>query len=157
MIWYMLWKSFCIGFISYLSPHMFYLCIFWYEHLLSPLLGNFDYTRQCSQLVTTSDFQTYSLMAESFCPFATSVCSSWSLSRVQLCATPWSLPGSSIHGIFQARILEWVAIFFLQGNLPDPGVKPMSPLSPSLWADSLLFNLRICGNWNSFLSFFNVS
>ena len=23
-----------------------------------------------------------------------------------------SLPGSSIHGIFQARILEWVAIFF---------------------------------------------
>ena len=26
----------------------------------------------------------------------------------QLC----SLPGSSVHGIFQARILEWVAIFF---------------------------------------------
>ena len=23
-----------------------------------------------------------------------------------------SLPGSSIHGIFQARVLEWVAIFF---------------------------------------------
>ena len=23
-----------------------------------------------------------------------------------------SLPGSSVHGIFQARILEWVAIFF---------------------------------------------
>ena len=27
-----------------------------------------------------------------------------------------SLPGSSIHGIFQARILEWVAISFLQGS-----------------------------------------
>ena len=26
----------------------------------------------------------------------------------------YSLPGSSIHGIFQARILEWVAIFFFQ-------------------------------------------
>ena len=26
--------------------------------------------------------------------------------------TDWSLPGSSIHGIFQARILEWVAISF---------------------------------------------
>ena len=33
----------------------------------------------------------------------------------QLCPTPWthySLPGSSVHGIFQARILEWVAISF---------------------------------------------
>ena len=38
-----------------------------------------------------------------------------SLSRVRLFATPltdYSLPGSSIHGIFQARILEWVAISF---------------------------------------------
>ena len=24
----------------------------------------------------------------------------------------WSLTGSSVHGIFQARILEWVAISF---------------------------------------------
>ena len=24
----------------------------------------------------------------------------------------WSLPGSSIHGIFQGRVLEWVAISF---------------------------------------------
>ena len=36
---------------------------------------------------------------------------------VQLCPTLWdpvncSLPGSSIHGIFQARILEWGAISF---------------------------------------------
>ena len=35
----------------------------------------------------------------------------------QLCATPCdptdcSLPGSSIHGIFQARVLEWGAIAF---------------------------------------------
>ena len=32
------------------------------------------------------------------------------LSRVQLFTTPCSLPGSSIHGIFQARALEWGAI-----------------------------------------------
>ena len=34
------------------------------------------------------------------------------LSRVRLFATPWTsgLPGSSVHGIFQARVLEWVAI-----------------------------------------------
>ena len=35
----------------------------------------------------------------------------------QLCLTlsnpmDWSLPGSSVHGIFQASILEWVAISF---------------------------------------------
>ena len=28
-----------------------------------------------------------------------------------------SLPGSSIHGIFQARVLEWVAIFFSRDYL----------------------------------------
>ena len=35
-------------------------------------------------------------------------------SRVQLCdPMDCSLPGSSIHGIFQARVLEWGAIAFL--------------------------------------------
>ena len=29
-----------------------------------------------------------------------------------------SLPGSSIHGIFQARVLEWVAISFSRGSSP---------------------------------------
>ena len=30
-----------------------------------------------------------------------------------------SLPGSSVHGIFQARVLEWVAIAFSE-NYPKP-------------------------------------
>ena len=34
--------------------------------------------------------------------------------------------GSSIHGIFQARILEWVAIQD-PGDLANPGIKPTSP------------------------------
>ena len=34
--------------------------------------------------------------------------------------------GSSVPGILQARILEWVAIPF-SGDLPDPGIEPMSP------------------------------
>ena len=40
--------------------------------------------------------------------------SEWSHSVVSDSVTPWtvSLPGSSVHGIFQARILEWVAISF---------------------------------------------
>ena len=32
----------------------------------------------------------------------------------------YSLPGSSVHGIFQARVLEWVAISFSR-DLPNPG------------------------------------
>ena len=35
-----------------------------------------------------------------------------------------SLPGFSIHGIFQARILEWVAISFLQEIFPTQGLNP---------------------------------
>ena len=37
-----------------------------------------------------------------------------------------SLPGSSVHGILQARILEWVAIPFSR-DLPHSGIKPESP------------------------------
>ena len=35
-----------------------------------------------------------------------------------------SLPGSSVHGILQAEILEWVAIFLLQGIFPTQGSNP---------------------------------
>ena len=33
-----------------------------------------------------------------------------------------SLQDSSIHGIFQARMLEWVAIFFPRGIFPTQGL-----------------------------------
>ena len=42
-------------------------------------------------------------------------------------------PGSSVHGILQARILEWVP-FRSAGDLPDLGI---GPGSPTLQADSL--------------------
>ena len=38
-----------------------------------------------------------------------------------------------VHGILQARILEWVA-FPSPGDLPNPGIKPRFP---ELQADSL--------------------
>ena len=49
----------------------------------------------------------------------------------QLCPTlcdpmDCSPPGSSAHGILQARILEWTAIPS-PGDLPDPGIESMSP------------------------------
>ena len=42
-----------------------------------------------------------------------------------------SLPGSSVHGILQARILEWVASP-PPGDLPDPGIEPLFLTSPAL-------------------------
>ena len=36
------------------------------------------------------------------------------------------LPSSSVHGILQARILEWVACP-CSGDLPNPGIEPRSP------------------------------
>ena len=53
-----------------------------------------------------------------------------SLSRVRLFVTP---PGSSVHGIPQARILEWIAIPFSRGSSrprDEPG-------APALQADAL--------------------
>ena len=37
--------------------------------------------------------------------------------------------GSSVHRIYQARILEWLTISFSRA-LPDPGIEPTSPESP---------------------------
>ena len=42
-----------------------------------------------------------------------------------------SPPGSSVHRIFQARILEWAAICY-SGDLPNLWIEPMSLVSPTL-------------------------
>ena len=52
--------------------------------------------------------------------------------------TDCSPPGSSVHGILQARILEWIAIPS-PGDLPDPAIESESP---ALKADSLLSELQ---------------
>ena len=63
------------------------------------------------------------------------ILSSWQwkvhVNVAQLCLTVcdpvvYSLPGSSVHGILQVRILEWVAIPFSRGS-SDPGIEPRSP------------------------------
>ena len=56
-----------------------------------------------------------------------------------------SPPGSSVHGILQARILEWVAMPSSRGDLPDPGIEPTSPVAPTLQPDFLL--LSHWGSW----------
>ena len=42
-----------------------------------------------------------------------------------------SLTGSSVHGVLQARILEWVAMPS-SGDHSDPEIKPASLMSPAL-------------------------
>ena len=39
--------------------------------------------------------------------------------------------GSSVHGILQARILEWGACI-PPGDVPNPGIQPTSLMSPAL-------------------------
>ena len=49
----------------------------------------------------------------------------------------YSPPGSSVHGITQARILKCGLLFPPPGDLPHPRIKPVSPVSSPLQADSL--------------------
>ena len=51
----------------------------------------------------------------------------------------YSLPGSSLYGILQARILEWVAISFSRGS----GIQPMSPaLAGGFFTTEIFFFLK---------------
>ena len=43
----------------------------------------------------------------------------------------YSPPGSSVPGILPARILEGLPVPS-PGDLPDPGIEPMSPAAPAL-------------------------
>ena len=52
-------------------------------------------------------------------------------SHVQLFATLCSLPNSSVHGIFQARILEWVVMPFSKGS-SQPRDRTRSLMFPAL-------------------------
>ena len=49
--------------------------------------------------------------------------------------------GSSVYGILQARILEWLAIP-PPGDLPDPGIEPASPSLMLLALASRFFTTR---------------
>ena len=59
------------------------------------------------------------------CGLALLACSLLSQSYLILCKTgECSPPGSSVHGTFQARTLEWVAISYLRGSSPTQGSNP---------------------------------
>ena len=75
----------------------------------------------------------------------------------QLCPTlcdpmDCSIPGSSVHGIFQARILEWVAISFFRGSSWPRDWTWVSHVAGrcfTIWAtgEALIFKQRVDGKW----------
>ena len=64
-------------------------------------------------------------LSHSFCHLVAKLC--WTLCSSMDCG----LPGSSVHRILQARILEWVTIPFSR-DLPDPGIELASTTSQAL-------------------------
>ena len=73
---------------------------------------------QCLSLDVLSSFQ---------CSSAKSLQSCLTLCNPMDC----SPPGSSVNGILQARLLEWVTLSY-SGDLPGPGVEPATLASPAL-------------------------
>ena len=66
--------------------------------------------------------------------------------------------GSSVHGILQAKILEWVALPTSRGP-PDPGIEPMSlclsALASGLFTTSTTWETQKGRYLNSTLSLIN--
>ena len=80
------------------------------------------------------------------------VCVLSQFSCVRLFLAPWTVARQTlVHGIFQARILEWIAIFSLDGIFPTQGSNP-NLLNPLHWqTNSLLLvppgkpqNISVC-------------
>ena len=60
-------------------------------------------------------------------------CVTKSLSRISLCATPWTVARQAPPSMGFSRQEYWSgAPFPSPGDLPDPGIKPVSLVSPAL-------------------------
>ena len=68
-----------------------------------------------------------------------------------------SLPGSSVHGILQARILEWVRLPFPSpGDIPNPGIEPKSPaLAGGFFTNCATW--EALGNHHSIFCFYDLT
>ena len=61
-----------------------------------------------------------------------------SLNYVQLSATPWTVACQAPLSMGFSRQKYWSGLpFSLLGDLPNPGIEPMSPVSPALQVNSL--------------------
>ena len=80
--------------------------------------------------------------------------------RAQSCLTlcnpmDYSLPGSSVHGIFQARILEWVAILYSRESFQSRDRTYVSCVSCISCTGSLI--LYNCATWEAFLMLYSLA
>ena len=113
-------SEFCILFFSTVLSVFFFTTntTFTISFLLLALLNYSCFSLSIRRNIT--DFRTFYLSIAfkcSKCPLNIE----WVSEVTQSCPTLWdpidcSLPGSSVHGIFQARVLEWVAISFSRGS-----------------------------------------
>ena len=78
-----------------------------------------------------------------FCIFSNvlvyfSIQSNESLSRVQLFATPWTVAHQAPTSMGFSRQEYWSGLLYpLPGDLPNLGIKPISPVSPASQSDYL--------------------
>ena len=98
-----------------------------------------------SNTISLAPYLTYSWMSSyKFMPWSLCVLSRFSC--VWLFATPrTSLPGSSVHGVLQARTLEWAAISSLRGSrllLWQVGSLPLAPPGNPMITVILQFKIR---------------
>ena len=97
---------------------------------LLPLCGRFQVrmsrTRMCEHRSFTHPCAFYVIFVECVRVLSCS-CHVWLFCNPMDCG----LAASSVHGIFQTRILEWVAIASSSGS-SRPGIRPASPASPVL-------------------------
>ena len=74
-------------------------------------------------------------------PFFMHACMLSHFSRVQLCATPWTVAPQAPLSMEFSRQEYWSGLPCPPpGHLPDPGIEPTSSASPALQADSLLLS-----------------
>jgi len=98
------------------------------KYSFSESSSSFSHDYYYSHHLSNIDYAVSWVLCQALCMHSKSLQSSWILCGPMNC----SLPGSSVHGIFQASILEWVAI-------PSSRASswPASPVAPALQADSL--------------------
>ena len=70
--------------------------------------------------------------------------------------TNGSLPVSPVHGIFQARILEWVVAISYIRDLPNSGIEPVSPALAGKFFTTELPGKPVFVNINRFLKYMHM-
>ena len=111
-------------FLPYSKVNQLYICIFFF--IFFPHIGYYRYCVAFPVLYSRFSLVTYFIYAV--------LCLIAQLYLTLCNSMDYSPPGSSVHGILQARILGWGLPWPPPVDLPNPGIKPRS----SAWqADSL--------------------